>query len=65
MLQGVALKKQRKRERKNKKRKEFHAKENDKKVEVVILILDKIGYKTKAINKDKEGHYLIKGSIQE
>ena len=33
---------------------------------VAILISDKIDFKTKAIKKDKEGHYLmIKGSIQE
>ena len=44
----------------------FHAKGNDKKVGVAILISDKIDFKTKAIKKDKEGHYLmIKGSIQE
>ena len=31
-----------------------------------ILILDKIDFKTKAIKKDKEGHYLmVKGLIQE
>ena len=33
---------------------------------VTILISDKIDFKTKAIKKDKEGHYLmIQGSIQE
>ena len=32
---------------------------------VTILIPDKIDFKTKAIKKDKEGHYImIKGSIQ-
>ena len=31
-----------------------------------MLISDKIDFKTKAIKKDKEGHYLmVKGSIQE
>ena len=31
-----------------------------------MLISDKIDFKTKAIEKDKEGHYLmLKGSIQE
>ena len=33
---------------------------------VAILISDKIDFKTRAIKKDKEGHYImIKGSIQE
>ena len=33
---------------------------------ITILMLDKIDFKTKAIKKDKEGHYLmVKGSIQE
>ena len=33
---------------------------------VAILIPDKIDFKTKAVTKDKEGHYImIKGSIQE
>ena len=44
----------------------FHAKENDKKAGVAILISDKTDFKTKAIKKEKEGHYvMIKGSIQE
>ena len=44
----------------------FNANGNDKKVGVTILISDKIDFKTKAIRKDKEGHYItIKGSIQE
>ena len=34
----------------------FHANGNDKKVRVAILISDKIDFKTKAIEKDKEGH---------
>ena len=35
------------------------------KVGVTILISDKIDFKTKAIKKDKEGHYaMIKRSIQ-
>ena len=37
----------------------------DRKVEVAILISDKINFKMKAVKKDKEGHYLVvKGSIQ-
>ena len=42
----------------------FHANGQDWKAGVAILIPDKIDFKTKAINKDKEGHYLmVKGSI--
>ena len=34
--------------------------------EVAILISDKIDFKTEAVKRDKDGHYLmIKGSIQE
>ena len=44
----------------------FHVKGKDRKAGVAILISDKIDFKTKAIKKDKEGHYLmVKGSIQE
>ena len=44
----------------------FHANGNDKKVGIATLIPNKIGFKTKPIKKDKEGHYImIKGSIQE
>ena len=36
------------------------------KTEAAILISDKIDCKTKAVKRDKEGHYIIiKGSIQE
>ena len=43
----------------------FHAKGNQKKAGVAILISDKIDFKIKTIRIDKEGHYImIKGSIQ-
>ena len=44
----------------------FHTSGNDTKVEVAILISEKIDFKTKTIKKDKEGHYImIKESMQE
>ena len=37
-----------------------------KKAGVIILILDKLDFKTKTCNKSKEGHYIImKGTIQQ
>ena len=44
----------------------FHTNRDQKKAGVVILVTDKIDFKTKAVKRDKEGHYImIKGPIQE
>ena len=44
----------------------FHANENQTKAGVVILLSDKIDFKTKIIKREKEGHYImINGSNQE
>ena len=44
----------------------FHTNRDQKKAGVAILISDEIHFKTKAVKRDKEGHYImIKGSIQE
>ena len=44
----------------------FHANRDKKKAGVAKFILDKIDFKTKALKRDKEGHYkMIKGSVQE
>ena len=44
----------------------FHANRDQKKAVVAILISDKMNFITKAVKRDKEGHYImIKGAIQE
>ena len=44
----------------------LHANGDQKKAGVAILISDKTDFKTKAVKRDIEGHYImIKGSIQE
>ena len=44
----------------------FHTNGDQKKAGVAILITDKIDFEIKAMERDKEEHYImIKGSIQE
>ena len=44
----------------------YHANRDQKEAGVAILISNKIDFKTKAVKRDTEGHYMmIKGSIQE
>ena len=44
----------------------FHANRDQKKAGISILTSDKIDFKTNALKRDEEGHYImIKGSIQE
>ena len=37
----------------------FHANRDQKKAGVAILVSDKIDFKTKAVKRDKEGHYIM------
>ena len=47
-------------------KKTFHTNGEQKKAGVAILISDKIDFQTKAVKRNKDGHYImIKGSIQE
>ena len=39
--------------------KDIHANRDQKKAGVAILISDKIDFKTRAMKRDKEGHYII------
>ena len=44
----------------------FHTNRDQKKAGVAMLISDKIDFKTKAMKKEEEDHYImIKGAIQE
>ena len=44
----------------------FHANRNQKKAGVAKFMLDRIDFKTKTIERDKEGHHItMKGSIQQ
>ena len=44
----------------------FHTNRDQKKAGVAMLLSDKIDYKTKSVNRDKEGYYIMnKGSNQE
>ena len=38
----------------------FHETSREKKSGVVVLVSDKIDFKTKKVTRDKEGHYIMK-----
>ena len=43
----------------------FKANNREKKAGVVVLVSDKIDFKTRKVRRDKEGHYIkINGSVQ-
>ena len=47
-------------------KKGFHANGKEKKAGVAVFIPDKLDFKSRAIVRDKEGHYImIKGTIQQ
>ena len=37
----------------------YHANGSEKKAGIVVLIQDKMDFKTKTVTRDKEGHYII------
>ena len=41
----------------------FHANGNEKKAGIALLTADKIDFKIKTVTRDKEGQYIMKGSI--
>ena len=43
----------------------FHANGNEKKAGIALLTVDKIDFKIKTVARNKEGHYIMKGSISQ